>query len=113
MTTGEIILIIAGLLEALATVGSLVVMIVALKRVTDVNVTNKTFSVHVTQAMHEQFASKPDFNAHVADNDKNREILHERVNEAIRDYNQKFQDLPGEIIALLRNAGALKNFRGE
>src|SRR5580698_3174488 len=113
MTTGEIILIIAGSLEAIATVGTAIIMLVALKRVNDVNVTNKTLSVHVTQAMHDQFASKPDFNAHVVDNDKNREIIHERINEAIKDYNQKFQDLPGEIVALLRNAGALKNFRND
>lgn len=101
-------MIIVGAIESLATLGGLIVMIVALKRVSDINVTNKTLSVEVKQHLHDQFASREDFQQHVMDNETQRSILHSRVDRAIEDYNRKFQALPNEIVALLRNTGNLK-----
>jgi hypothetical protein len=108
MSTTEILMVIAGAVESLATLGGLIVMIVALKRVSDVNVTNRELRVHVEQKLHDLFASKPEFQEHVRDNDRQRGILHKRLDDAIQDYNEKFQALPNEIVALLRNTGNLK-----
>lgn len=108
MSTLEILMVIAGAVESLATLGGLIVMIVALKRVSDINLTNKTLSVHVEQRFHDQFAAKSEFLEHVRNNDRQRGIIHKRIDDLIRDYNDKFQAQPNEIVALLRNTGNLK-----
>lgn len=64
--------------------------------------------IRVVEQLHQQFASKLEFQQHVRDTDKQRGLLHKRMDEAIRDYNEKFQSLPNEIVALLRNTGNLK-----
>lgn len=53
-------------------------------------------------------ASKEEFVKHVEDNDKQRGLLHKRIDDVIDDYNAKFQSLPNEIVALLKNTGAIR-----
>lgn len=53
-------------------------------------------------------ASKEEFLKHVADNDNQRGLLHKRIDDVIDDYNAKFQSLPNEIVALLKNTGAIR-----
>jgi hypothetical protein len=108
MSATDICMILGMVLGDFISAAAVIVAIAAMRRATDVNVTNRTLSVHVTQQMHDQFASKPEFFEHVRDNDKQRGILHNRIDRAIDDYNEKFQALPNEIVALLRNTGNLK-----
>ena len=73
-----------------------------------VEVSPQPFDVRVVEEMHKQFTPKTDFSAHVRDNDKQRGVLHGRIDDVVADYNEKFQKLPNEIVALLSNTGNLK-----
>lgn len=89
---------------AIGTIGALVVMVIALNRKVDTQISPQPLDVNLV----EQFASRREFLDHVRDNDKQRAILHKRMDDCIKDYNEKFQQLPNEIVALLRNTGNLR-----
>lgn len=108
MTTAEIWMICLSAIMAVGTIGSVIVALIALNRGSDTFISPQPLDVRVIEELHKQFALRADFIGHVKDNDKQRGIIHKRLDDAIADYNEKFQALPNEIVALLRNTGNLK-----
>lgn len=104
MTEAEKWMVAGMIIGLLLTFGALVISIIALNKKAAVEVSPQPLDVNLV----EQFASRREFLEHVRDNDKQRAILHKRLDEAIRDYNEKFQSLPNELVALLRNTGVIK-----
>jgi uncharacterized protein YpmS len=103
MTTTEAWMLGCTILMAMASIGALIVAILALNRRQQIAVQQP-----VDIKLIEQLVSKDDFMAHVRENDRQRGLLHKRLDDAIKDYNEKFQALPNEIVALLRNTGNLR-----
>jgi len=105
----EIWMLVGQLVMAIGTIGTLLFMVVGRNKPTELTA-NPPLDVRIVEEMHKQFALRSDFLEHVRDNDAQRGVLHKRVDDAVEDYNQKFQKLPNEIVALLRNTGNLKKW---
>lgn len=104
----DIWMLIATLVMAIGTAVMAVIMWMDRSKRAEIKISPQPVKVAITDELHDRFASREDFLAHCRDNEKQREKLHGRIDDAIADYNQKFQNLPGEIVALLRHTGALK-----
>lgn len=108
MTQAEIWMLVFNAIMAAGTCGAFVVMLASLNKISRTQITPQPLDVRVIEELHRQFAAQDEFAEHVRDNDKQRGILHQRIDAAIADYNEKFQKLPNEIVALLRNTGNLR-----
>jgi len=104
MTEAEKWMLGGMIISTLLTLGGLIISIVAINKKQEVQISDQPISIK----LQEQFAGKHEFQEHVQDNDRQRGMLHKRIDRVIADYNDKFQTLPNEIVALLKNTGAIK-----
>lgn len=75
------------------------------------NVFGKPESQKRDVTVSQEFVAKPDFEKHAAYDHVEHGILHKRINDAEADYNEKFQQLPNQIVMLLRNTGVIQDRR--
>ena len=120
---------------ALGTIGALIVAIIAVNKKQEVRV-DQPVNVTITEELHKTFAAKEDLKSHVAETkdefrrvarersddlrlaaqsrrtmyekqDATRKELTERSDAVRKDLGEKIDSIPDQVIATLRNAGAI------